>query len=65
MNKEEWHEYFIKNKHRFTSDKREAIVDKTKIFIDDCSTTVVGTETKKNSKINDILFEMGQTEVSE
>ena len=33
MTKEEWHEYFIKNKDKFTSSESEAIKDSSKIYI--------------------------------
>jgi hypothetical protein len=34
MNKEEWHEYFIKNKDNFTDSQIEAIKDTNKIWIE-------------------------------
>jgi len=34
-----WHEFFIKNRDRFTDSKKEAAKDKDKIYIENCGET--------------------------
>ena len=49
MNRQDWHEYYVKNKHRFTSSLLEAKNDKNKIYFENAESPVESSNLKNIS----------------